>query len=65
MTVTCEPSGDLVGAEVGGATEACFGLVIEGLGVVAVGFSGEKGTNLRKNCLFLLVMVQEPSMLTK
>ena len=53
----CEPSGKLVGAKVGGATEVCFGLVIEGLGVVAVGLSWEKGTNLRKNCLFLLVMV--------
>ena len=63
--MTCEPSGELVGAKVGGATEVCFGLVIEGLGVVAVGLSGEKGTNLRKNCLFLLVMVREPSMLAR
>ena len=49
--------------------EVCLELFIEGLAVVvvvvAVVVSGEKGTNFRKNCLFLLVMVREPSMLTK
>ena len=48
-----------------GVADVCLELSIEGLTVVAVVISGEKGTYLRKNCLFLFVMVREPSMLTK
>ena len=73
VVLTCKLSGELVGvgvvieglSVVVGVTGVCLGLVIEGLAVVADVMSGEKGTNLRKNCLFLLVMVREPSMLTK
>ena len=78
VVLTFEPSGELgwVGVVVDEASEVIEGpavavelFFIEGLAVVVVlvaaVLSGEKGTNFRKNCLFLFVMVREPSMLTK
>ena len=81
MVLIVELSGELVGVEVDGASdiegpavvgeaaEVCLEVFVEGLAVVVVVCAGvvlgEKGTNFRKNCLFLLVMVREPSTLTK
>ena len=47
-----------------GIARACLDLVIEGFGPGTLGMSGVKGVNFRKNCLFLLVIVLEPSILT-
>ena len=81
MVLIVELSGELVGVEVAEASdiegfavddevaEVCLEVFIEDLAVVVVVCAGvvfgEKGTNFRKNCLFLLVMVREPSTLTK